>query len=293
MSLLSSVQDRLSALNLESFQNAGSQFGHSTRDWRPSVMGLNNFMYRRNEFLIFNLKNSFFFLQKAYLFLKRMAYKDSIVLYIDSTEISSQAVKNAASFANIPYIASLWAGGTLTNFREVVYKVSRKARSSEMRVKTMKYMSGVYQLDFVPEIIVSSSEFYSPFAISESNLLSIPSIAVSDSNLFSLESTYPALLNDDSFLATKVLFFVFSSSYWFGKADFSMRYFGVTNALIYRSIKKLLFISISVLKKNLKRHRPLRKWLRKVRERYHSLLIIKMISVVGLEPTFSFTRSGF
>jgi ribosomal protein S2 len=61
MSLLS-IKDRLSILSLESFQNAGSQFGHSTRDWRPSILGVNNFAYRRNEFLVFNLKNSFFFL---------------------------------------------------------------------------------------------------------------------------------------------------------------------------------------------------------------------------------------
>lgn len=290
---LLSIQDRLSILNLESFQNAGSQFGHSTRDWRPSALGLSSFTYRRGEFLVFNLKNSFFFLQKAYLFLKKMAYKDSIVLYIDSTEVSSLAVKNAASFAGIPYIASLWAGGTLTNFREVVYKVSRKARISEMRTKTMKYMSGVYQLDFVPEVVVSSSEFYSPFAVSESNLLSIPSIAVADSNIFSLESAYPILLNDDSFLATKVLFFIFSSSYWFGKADFSMRYFGVTNAAIYKSISLAFVVGLSILKKNLKRRRPLKRWLRRVKERYCSLFILKLLSVVGLEPTFSFTRSGF
>jgi small subunit ribosomal protein S2 len=292
MSLLS-IKDRLSILSLESFQNAGSQFGHSTRDWRPSILGVNNFAYRRNEFLVFNLKNSFFFLQKAYLFLKKMAYKDSIFLYVDSTGVSNLAVKNAALFANIPYVANLWAGGTLTNFREVVYKVSRKARNSELRTKTMKYMSGVYQLDFVPEVIVSSSEFYSPFAVSESNLLSIPSIAVADSNIFSLESAYPVLLNDDSFLSTKMLFFVFSSSYWFGKADFSVRYFGITNAVIYRSVASSLIVGISIIKKSLKRRRPLRKWLRKVRERYYSLSILRMISVVGLEPTFSFTRSGF
>jgi small subunit ribosomal protein S2 len=290
---LLSIQNRLSVLNLESFQNSGSQFGHSIRDWRPSVLGLNNFVYRRNEFLIFNLKNSFFFLQKAYLFLKRMAYKDSIVLYIDSTGVGSQAIKNAATFANIPYITSLWAGGTLTNFREVVYKVSRKARNFEMRTKTMKYMSGVYQLDFVPEIVVSSSEFYSPFAVSESNSLSIPSIAVVDSNIFSLESAYPVLLNDNSFLATKILFFVFSSSYWFGKADFSMRYFGVANALLYRSVIISSLAGVVSLKKRFRRRRPLKKWLRRVKERYHSLSILTMIDVVGFEPTFSFTRSGF
>lgn len=275
----------LSVLNFETFQNSGSQFGHRISEWRPSILGSNNFISKRNEFLIFNLKNSLVFLQKAYLFFKQMSYRGSIALYIDGGKLNSLIIKAAASFVNVSYISNLWAGGTLTNFREVIYKVSRKSKNlRRLKNKTLRYISGVYQLDFIPEVIISSSEFYSPFAITESNTLLIPSIAVSDSNIISLESTYPVLLNDDSFLTIKSIFFVLSSSYWFGKADFAMRYLGATGLIL----RKLLLFSSIILNKH-----SLRGWLRSIRKRSSSSLILKILSVVGLEPTFSFTRSGF
>ncbi len=191
-------------------------------------------------------------MQKSYLFLKQMAYRGAIVLYVDSTrQQGGLAVKNAAMFANIPYIANLWAGGTLTNFREVVYKVTRKARNrvANLATKTSRYVSGLYKLDFVPEVVVSSSEFHSPFTVSESNLLRIPSLAIVDTNVISLESTYPILFNDDSFLTLKFMFFVLSSSYWFGRADFSMRYLGVTNISMYKYIQPLLTDDLSIIKR--------------------------------------------
>lgn len=227
----------LSIINLDQFRSSGGHVGHRFSAWRPAAMGLKHFQNVRGGFVLFNLHRSGYYIQKAFLLFKKMSQRGSVVLYIDSGKVASSVIKSAGLFSNIPYISTLWIGGILTNFRETVYKL-RKSNQSLIKKNRKTLPIGLLHLDFVPEIIVSSSEFYSPFAIAEANTLSIPSISIVDSNLAFIESTYPIPLNDDSFLTIKSLFFIFSSAYWFGRADFAMRYLKITNSFLLKKILK-------------------------------------------------------
>jgi ribosomal protein S2 len=226
----------LSVINLEQFQFSGGHLGHKFVDWNPNSLGVKNFSFARGNFLVFNLSYSIFFIQKAFLFLKQMSRRGAIFLYADNGKASSTTVKLAAEFAGISYINNLWIGGTLTNFRETVFKFLRANSSSN--IKSRRYKLGLSKLDFVPEVVVCSSEFYLPFVIAESNSLLLPTVSIVDSNVKLVESTFPVLLNDDSFLTSKSLFFVFSSGYWFGRADFAMRHLNITNSYVLHNIFK-------------------------------------------------------
>jgi len=233
----------LSIISLEQFQFSGGHLGHKFSDWNPNALGVKNFSFMRGNFLIFNLSYSIFFVQKAFLFLKQMSRRGSIFLYADNGKLSSAAIKLAAEFANVSYINNLWIGGTLTNFRETVFKFLRANFITGSKSK--RYKLGLSRLDFVPEVVVCSSEFYLPFTISESNSLLLPTVAIVDSNVKLIESTFPVLLNDDSFLTVKSLFFVFSSGYWFGRADFAMRHLNIANSFILSNILKNFSINLS------------------------------------------------
>jgi small subunit ribosomal protein S2 len=223
---------------------SGGHLGHKFKDWNSNSLGIKNFSFTRGSFLIFNLSYSIFFIQKAFLFLKQMSRRGSIVMYTDSGKASSVAVKSAAEFASISYINNLWIGGTLTNFRETIYKFLRISFNSVINAKIRRYKSGLSKLDFVPEVVVCSSEFHLPFVINEANSLLLPTVGIVDSNVRLLESTYPVLLNDDSYLTAKSLFFIFSSAYWFGRADFAMRHLSITNSFILFNIFKKFNIDL-------------------------------------------------
>lgn len=266
----------LSIINLDQFNSSGGHIGHRFSMWKPVALGLKHFQSVRGGFVLFNLYRTGFFIQKAFLLFKKMSQRGAVALYIDSGKVASSAIKSAGLFSNIPYISTLWIGGILTNFRETVYKLRKSYQSSSLKKNKRSIPTGLLHLDFVPEIIISSSEFYSPFAVAEANTLLIPSISVVDSNLAFVESTYPIPLNDDSFLTIKSLFFIFSSAYWFGRADFAMRYLKITNSFLFKKIlKNNSLSSLSSVERSIK------SWIRSIKLRKafvsaNTLTIIKL-----------------
>jgi len=247
-----------SLISADQFRISGGHVGHRLSEWFPSTgLGIFNFYLKRGKFIMFNLNKTIFFVNKACSFLKQMSRRGSLFLYVDSGRSSSLLVKSAAIFSKIAFVTTLWAGGILTNFRNTVFSSLKKGKKHFF---LKKYRLGLSKLDFLPEVIVCSSEFYLPFAISEANTLLIPSVAVVDSNLRVVESTYPIPLNDDSNPATKIAFFAFSSTFWFGRADFALRYLRIMNRFILFNINKIKLI----LSKDIRKHnvfREFNRWL--------------------------------
>ena len=222
-----------SIVNIDSFYFSGGHVGHLFVDWYPEAgIGLKNLSYRRANFVFFNLNKTNFFLNKACIFLKQMAKRGVVPLYVGNTKASSGVVKLSGTFANINFVVDSWIGGLLTNFKNVVLLPLKK----NFCFSKKKNLVGLKKLDFVPEVVLCSSEFYAPFAVSESNTLLVPTISVADSNLRVVESTYPVALNDDSILVFKNFFFFLSSSFWFGRADFAMSYLFVTHTYMLSKI---------------------------------------------------------
>lgn len=243
-----------SIVNADSFYFSGGHVGHLLIEWYPERgVGLKNLSYSRANFIFFNLNKTVFFLNKACVFIKQMSKRGVVPLYVGNTKYSSAVVKSAGMFANINFIVDSWIGGLLTNFKNVVHLPLKKNK-----VNNKKHLFGLKRLDFVPELVLCSSEFYAPFAVSESNTLLLPTIGVVDSNVRVVESTYPVVLNDDSALVFKNLFFFFSSSFWFGRADFAMSYLSIMHRCI---LSVICSNNLNLVKFNFNSVKKFQKWL--------------------------------
>jgi small subunit ribosomal protein S2 len=247
-----------SLVNVDNFFFSGGHVGHLFANWYPNFgVGLKHLSYRRANFIFFNLNKTVFFLNKACTIIKQMAKRGAVLLYVGTTFFSYPVVRLAGIYSKISYIADLWVGGLLTNFKNVVYLPLKKINSKKGIIfatnsyinEKNKHLYGLKKLDFVPELVLCSSEADSPFTISEANNLLIPTIAVVDSNVRIVESTYPVVLNDDSSLVFKNLFFIFSSSFWFGRADFAMSYLCV----MHKFILDLILFNIKIKNSDFKK----------------------------------------
>jgi len=243
----------------------GAHFGHKFKVWKPKALGIYNFLILFSGFVIFNLQFLSFFLQKAFFFVKKNSLKGALILYVDSRKsaIASNTLKSIATVSGISFINDLWTGGLISNFKETIYSFMSK-RSFKRTTKYKRF--GVRNLDFLPEIVVTASEFYSPFCVSECNTLLIPTVGVVDSNVKVVESTYPIFFNDDSVAFSRILFYLFTAQYWFGRADFALRYLGISTSFILLIIKNYLNFSFDN-EKILSLNKIIKMWLKRIRAR--------------------------
>jgi len=157
-------------------------------------------------------------------------------LLVDHDRITRNTVQLAAEYLCQPYLCSIWSGGTLTNFREVVLKNIRKVDKGVLRFRTKQYIRGLRKLEFVPNFVIFSSSFYSAFAVKECNILSLPSIGLVDSNVWASEAFFPIFGNDDTVAGVKAVFFVLASAFRSGRSALILNYFGLISNFILRRL---------------------------------------------------------
>lgn len=200
------------------------------------VLGIQHFLYRHSSLVIFNLRFNGIYLTKASLFLKHLVYFGGIGILVDHGRPTASVVRQAAEYLCQSYVSSIWSGGTLTNFREVVLKNLRKLKNKSLRFRTEEYVRGLARLEFVPNFLVFSSAFFSAFAIRECNILNLPSIAVVDSNVCASEALFPIFGNDDSLAAVKSVFYVICASFRAGRAALISSYFSLLSNFVLRRL---------------------------------------------------------
>jgi small subunit ribosomal protein S2 len=226
----------LSLFSVERFYTANVHFGHSFSEWNSMVLGSQHFLYRHSKLVIFNLHFNSIYLNKASLYLKHLVFYGGVGLLVDHDRPTANTVRLAAEYLCQSYLCSVWSGGTLTNFREVVLKNVRKLGKKFLRFRTKEYVTGLRRLEFVPNFVIFSSAFYSAFGVRECNLLNLPSIAISDSNLWANEAFFPIFGNDDAVSSVKVLIFVLTASFRTGRASLIVSYFNLINNFILRRL---------------------------------------------------------
>lgn len=201
---------------MEELFKTGAHFGYSRSRRHPSM---EKFVFGvKNNVEIIDLEQTLSFLNEACAFVRELGKGKKQLLFIGSKAEAKEAVKNAASSIDQPYVIERWIGGIITNFSEIKKRIARldkleeDEKKGELSVYTKKeqllfdrekkklltFFGGIRNLTGAPDAVFVIDPKFQSIATLEANKRNIPVIALvnTDCNLSNI--TYPIPANDSS-----------------------------------------------------------------------------------------------
>lgn len=201
---------------IDALVSVGAHFGFVKSRRHPStkpfIFGV------KNKIEIFDLEKTQESLATALDFVKTVAEKNGVILFIGGKNEAVQAVATVAPSINMPYVAGRFIGGTLTNYPEIKKRVEKleiltsQKEKGELTKYTKKerllidreieklktFFSGLSIMKRVPDAIFVVDAKRESIAVKEAHTIGIPVIALcgTDNNLNEVE--YPIPANDSS-----------------------------------------------------------------------------------------------
>lgn len=202
---------------------AGVHFGHQSRKWNPKMR--NFILGEKHNVHLIDLEQTVSQLEEAGKFLADLVSKNKKVLFVGCKRQAQDAVREAAEATGQYYVNHRWLGGTLTNQETVrrsvgrmeelenlqkspdFKKMSKKEIASLNREKEKLHLrlSGIRNMDRLPDaiVVVDSAREYN--AVREARKLRIPIVAMVDSNADPELIDYPIVSNDDAIRSIRVI----------------------------------------------------------------------------------------
>jgi small subunit ribosomal protein S2 len=199
---------------IETMFKAGVQYGYVKRRRHPSVIP---FIFgAKDKVEIFDLEKTFVALEKAKTFIKDLAQKNKIILFVSGKPEGKDAIKKSALSIQMPFVAGRWKGGTLTNFEEIKKRVKKledltaKRDAGELAKYTKKErlmidreiisleegFSGLMAMPRIPDALFIVDAGQESIALAEANQLGIPVISLSSSDCDYTKVAFPIPGND-------------------------------------------------------------------------------------------------
>ena len=202
---------------------AGVHFGHQTRRWNPKMR---RYLYgERSGIYIIDLEKTLSGLEEAYAFVRDLASRGGIVLFVGTKKQAQEAVEEHASRCGMPFVNTRWLGGMLTNFRTIAGRLDRLRELREMerggafeflpkkevlrlrheREKLERNLGGIQDLDRLPDAIFVIDTKKEHIAVTEARKLGIPVVAIVDTNCDPDEVDLVIPGNDDAIRAVELV----------------------------------------------------------------------------------------
>jgi small subunit ribosomal protein S2 len=209
-------QKNVSLNEIEKMFKAGAHFGFSKSRRHPSTKPL--IFGAKNKVEIFDLEKTKTYLDTVKEFVKGIAEKNGMILFVGSKNEAQEAIKHAANAINMPFVAGRWIGGTFTNFGQIRKRVDRMEMLMSQREKgelgkytkkerllidreidsLNRFFSGITSMKEMPKAVFVIDAKHEAIAVTEAHKVKIPVIGLcgSDNNLRAVE--YPIPGNDAS-----------------------------------------------------------------------------------------------
>lgn len=189
----------------------GAHFGHKRGKLNPKMK---SFVFgSRNGVDIINLEKSVRNISLAYEEMKNVAQNNGRILFVGTKKQASEAVKKAAEECNVFYMNNRWLGGTLTNFVTIKKSIQELKKMEEVdrseltkkevsvyerkREKLEKNLSGIKDMDRLPDAIFVCDVTEDRIAVTEASKLGIKVFAVVDTDSDPTGVDYIIPANDD------------------------------------------------------------------------------------------------
>ncbi|MBI3495200.1 30S ribosomal protein S2 [Candidatus Berkelbacteria bacterium] len=196
--------------------DAGVHFGH--QKYRSVAQARKYVFQVRDGVMIFDLAATAELLGRALEFLQRSIADGKKPLIVGTRRHIRELVTELAKATNVPYVATRWPGGLITNFdtmkrqiqkfndlsARVVMEGEGSYRKKEKRViekkleKMAKLFDGLRSLEKVPDVLIVIGATAEKTAIAEARVVGIPVIALADSDINPELIDFPIPANDDA-----------------------------------------------------------------------------------------------
>lgn len=202
---------------------AGVHFGHQKSRWHPKM---EKFIFgARNGVHIIDLEKTQEQLEKALNYVKTLAGKGQVILFVGTKRQARAIIKEAAEKCEMPYLVERWIGGLLTNFEEVkrrlkkYHNLKEQFASGEIEKYTKKeqvtmkkqlekmdkYLMGLTKLEKMPDAVYIADMRTEKTALAETERTEVPTVAVCDTNTNPEKVNYAIPANDDAVNSIKMI----------------------------------------------------------------------------------------
>ncbi len=201
---------------------AGVHFGHQTKRWNPKMK---KYIFgKRNGIYIVDLQKTLKCFRESAAFVGKLAAAGKDILFVGTKRQAQDAIYEEASRCGMFYVNNRWLGGTLTNFQTVRKSIQRLKELDSMladtnnenitkkerikydreRAKLSKNLSGIKEMDGLPDALFVIDPKKEYIAVKEANSLGIPVVAVVDTNCDPDVIDYVIPGNDDAIRAIRL-----------------------------------------------------------------------------------------
>ena len=202
---------------------AGVHFGHQTKRWNPKMK---KFIFgEKNGIYIIDLEKTEGALNNALSFLKDIASKGEVVLFVGTKKQAKDVIKEEALRCGMFYVNERWLGGTLTNFSTIKKSIKRLKEIQKMRdeglleklsnkesgrlskeLEKLRYnLEGIIEMGKLPAAIYVVDSKNEEIAVNEANRLGIAVVGLVDTNCDPDKIDYPIPGNDDAIRSIKLV----------------------------------------------------------------------------------------
>ncbi len=217
---------------------AGVHFGHQTKRWNPKM---ERYIFgERSGIYIIDLEKTAEALKAARDFVKGLATKGEVLLFVGTKKQAQDIIKTEALRCSMPFVNQRWLGGMLTNYTTIRKSITRLrdiermeqdgtfknlkkkevSRLTKELEKLKKNLEGVLAMEELPKALFIVDTKKDDTAVKEANKLGIPVIGLIDTNCDPETIDYPIPGNDDAMKSIRLITSLISESVIEGRKDF-------------------------------------------------------------------------
>lgn len=228
-------------VELTDLLEAGVHFGHQSKRWQPKMAPY--IWQNRDGIHIFDLVKTKESLERAGEAARQMVVLGKLIVFVGTKRQAQAIVKEEAIRCGMPYVASRWAGGLLTNWSQIkksldkLVKLREGQEKGEFKHLTKKerllidreiaqldrLFGGLVNLKQPPEALFIIDTKREATAVAEARKMGITVFGIVDSNCDPTFVDYPIAGNDDAVRSIKLLVSSFASAILAGKEEWEKR----------------------------------------------------------------------
>jgi len=203
-------------VTMKDLLECGVHFGHQTRRWNPKMKKF-IFGARKNIYII-DLQKTLRYFKYTYNVVRDAAAEGQTVLFVGTKKQARQAVKEHAERCGMPYVATRWLGGMLTNYptmKKSIRKleiIEQMEENGQLEMLTKKealmllrkkeklssYLEGFRHMKKLPDMMFVVDAVKEHIAVKEAKRMGMKVVAPLDTNCDPDVIDYPIPGNDDA-----------------------------------------------------------------------------------------------
>ena len=216
---------------------SGVHYGHKVSRWNPKMRP---YIHAKHSLIhIIDVRATIRGLVRAWGFLKNLAARGELILFVGTKRQAGAVVKEQAQRCGMPYVSERWLGGTLTNYDTIrtrlnrlkeietweqdgtIHRYSKKEQSAIHREKRklLRNLDGLRAMDRLPTCLVVVDPVMEKICVAEAQKIKAATVALIDSDGDPDEVDIAIPGNDDSIKVVSIIVTKLADAIIEGKAN--------------------------------------------------------------------------